>query len=191
MLRANLRAILILLSYDDRGRVLDFGAIEVQAVYISGNVRQPFETYMNNPEGWDSVDWSKLAAYYPTPDYLSSSRKRLVPQLLYKGTILQEWGKKQAIAVQKRFFETLPQLPQVQQQDAEIAWKLYDLEPQGEKFNLTLTKTIYTEYWAALNRISTPQVGKLEDFIDVLQRKLDSKLDSSPDTQTITDLPLL
>lgn len=82
-------------------------------------------------------------------------------------------------------------MPQVQQQDAEIAWKLYDLEPQGEKFNLTLTKTIYTEYWAALNRISTPQVGKLEDFIDVLQRKLDSKLDSSPDTQTITDLPLL
>lgn len=182
---------IVLVSYDDRGRVLDFGAIEVQAVYISGNVRQPFETYMNNPEGWDSVDWSKLAAYYPTPDYLSSSRKRLVPQLLYKGTILQEWGKKQAIAVQKRFFETLPQLPQVQQQDAEIAWKLYDLELQGEKFNLTLTETIYTEYWAALNRISTPQVGKLEDFIDVLQRKLDSKLDSSPDTQTITDLPLL
>jgi hypothetical protein len=181
----------VLVSYDDRGRVLDFGAIEVQAVYISGNVRQPFETYMNNPEGWDSVDWSKLAAYYPTPDYLSSSRKRLVPQLLYKGTILQEWGKKQPIAVQKRFFETLPQLPQVQQQDAEIAWKLYDLEPQGEKFNLALTKTIYTEYWAALNRISTPQVGKLEDFMDVLQRKLDSKLDSSPDTQTTTDLPLL
>ncbi len=182
---------IVLVSYDDHGKILDFGAIEIQAVYISGNVRQPFETYMNDPEGWDSVDWSKLAAYYPTPDYLSSSRKRLVPQLLYKGKILREWGKKQVIAVQKVFFETLPELPQVSQQDAEIAWMLYDLQPQGEQLNLALTETNYTEYWAALSRISTPQVGKLEDFIEVLQRKLDSKLDSPPDTQTITDLTLL
>lgn len=182
---------IVLVAYDDRGKVLDFGAVEIQAVYISGNVRQPFSTYMNDPEGWDLVDWSKLAAYYPTPDYLSSSRKRLVPQLLYKGTILREWGKKQVIAVQRIFFETLPELPQVSQEDAEIAWMLYDLETQEGQFNLTLTETIYTEYWAALNRISTPQVGKLEDFIEVLQRKLDSKLDSPPDTQVITDLPLL
>jgi hypothetical protein len=182
---------IVLVSYDDHGKILDFGAIEIQAVYISGNVRQPFETYMDNPEGWDSVDWSKLAAYYPTPDYLSSSRKRLVPQLLYKGTILREWGKKQVIVVQKIFFETLPELPQVSQQNAEIAWMLYDLNPQGDQLNLALAETIYTEYWAALSRISTPQVGKLDDFMEVLQRKLDSKLDSPPDTQIITDLTLL
>ena len=182
---------IVLVAYDDRGKVLDFGAVEIQAVYISGNVRQPFSTYMNDPEGWSLVDWSKLANYYPTPDYLSSSRKRLVPQLLYKGTILREWRKRQVIAVQRIFFETLPELPQVSQQDAEIAWMLYDLEPQEGQLNLTLTGTIYTEYWAALNRISTPQVGKLEDFIEVLQRKLDNKLDSSPDTLMITDLPLL
>lgn len=182
---------IVLVAYDDRGKVLDFGAVEIQAVYISGNVRQPFSTYMNDPEGWNLVDWSKLAAYYPTPDYLSSSRKRLVPQLLYKGTILREWRKKQVIAVQRIFFETLPELPQVSQQDAEIAWMLYDLEPQEGQLNLTLTGTIYTEYWAALNRISTPQVGKLEDFMEVLQRKLDNKLDSSPDTLMITDLPLV
>jgi hypothetical protein len=29
----------VLCAYDDRGRVTDFGALEVQAVYISGNVR--------------------------------------------------------------------------------------------------------------------------------------------------------
>jgi hypothetical protein len=182
---------IVLVSYDDHGKILDFGAIEIQAVYISGNVRQPFQTYMDNPEGWDSINWSKLAAYYPTPDYLSSSRKRLVPQLLYKGTILREWGKKQVIVVQKIFFETLPELPQVSQQNAEIAWMLYDLNPQGDQLNLALAETIYTEYWAALSRISTPQVGRLDDFMEVLQRKLDSKLDSPPDTQIITDLTLL
>jgi hypothetical protein len=180
----------VLVSYDDRGRVLDFGAVEVQGVYISGNVRKPFEAYMKDPEGWESVDWSRLADYYPTPDYLSSSRKRLVPQLLYKGTILREWGKKQVIVVQRGFFETLPELPQVEQDKAEIAWTLYDLERQGERFNLVLSDVVYTEYWAAINRISTPEAGKLEDFIEVLQQKLDNKLDNPPDTQTIADIPL-
>ncbi len=62
----------VLVSYDDRGRVIDFGAVEIQAVYISGNVRKPFETYMSNPQDWENIDWSRLADYYPTPDYLSS-----------------------------------------------------------------------------------------------------------------------
>jgi hypothetical protein len=48
-----------------------------------------------------------------------------VPQLLYKGKILREWGKKQVIVVQKSFFETLPDLPQVEQTQSEIAWNLY------------------------------------------------------------------
>lgn len=33
---------LVLVAYDENGRVLDFGAVEVQAVYISGNVRDHF-----------------------------------------------------------------------------------------------------------------------------------------------------
>jgi Restriction endonuclease NotI len=181
---------MVLVSYDDRGKVLDFGAVEVQAVYISGNVRKPFEMYMSDPNGWDSVDWSKIADYYPTPDYLSSSRKRLVPQLLYKGKILRDWGKKQVIVAQKSFFDTLPVLPQVEPDQAEIAWSLYDLEQQSDRFNLVLSDTIYTEYWAAINRISTPETGRLEDFLEVLQQKLDNKLDNPPDTQTISDIPL-
>jgi hypothetical protein len=55
---------------------------------------------------------------------------------------------------------------------------------------LVLRDVVYTEYWAAINRISTPEAGKLEDFIEVLQQKLDNKLDNPPDTQTITDIPL-
>jgi hypothetical protein len=181
---------IVLVSYDDRGRVLDFGAVEVQAVYISGNVRKPFAAYMSDPNGWESVEWSKLADYYPTPDYLSSSRKRLVPQLLYKGKILREWGKKQVIVVQKSFFNTLPVLPQVEQTQSEIAWSLYDLEQQGERLNLVLSDTVYTEYWAAMNQISSPETGKIEDFLEVLQQKLDNKLDHPPETQTIVDIQL-
>ena len=35
----------VLVAYDERGKLLDFGLLEVQAVYISGNVRNPFRTY--------------------------------------------------------------------------------------------------------------------------------------------------
>src|SRR5580704_11925129 len=31
----------VLVSYDDKGRVIDFGSLEVQAVYISGNLTGP------------------------------------------------------------------------------------------------------------------------------------------------------
>lgn len=76
----------VICAYDARGKVTDFGASEVQAVYISGNVRNPFEHYMEDPPKRAKMDWSKHP-HYPGPDYLSSSRKRLAPQLLFKGGI--------------------------------------------------------------------------------------------------------
>ena len=109
----------VLVAYDEAGQVTDFGSLEVQAVYISGNVRQPFEQYMADREANQRMAWTSTNVRV---DYLSSSRKRLVPQLLYKGAILQTWQKKQAVALHRAFFETLPQLPEVAQTDANIAW---------------------------------------------------------------------
>ncbi len=40
---------IILVAYDDRGRIIDFGSLEVQAVYISGHIRRAFEYYMGAP----------------------------------------------------------------------------------------------------------------------------------------------
>ena len=37
-------------------------------------------------------------------------------------------GKKQCVVIQKSFFETLPSLPQVSKEQADIAWFLYDLD---------------------------------------------------------------
>lgn len=182
---------IVLVSYDDRGKVIDFGSLEVQAVYISGNIRQPFEYYMEDRAARKNMDWSKLATYYPRPDFLSSSRKRLVPQLLYKGGILHAWGKKQAVALQRRFFETLPDLPEVRPDDAEIAWFLYDLSPHADRFVLTLDRVVYTKFWPAMNTITTPEYGDVAEFIEVLQQKLDDKRnDTPPDTALLTDIPL-
>jgi len=166
---------LVLVAYDRVGHILDFGSVEVQAVYISGNVRQPFEQYMQNPDAWNRGAVEKLMPHPPKPDYLSSSRKRLLPQMLAKGSILRAWGKKQVIAVQKQFFEALPPLPQVSAQESEIAWHLYELEQHQEQFQLKLADVVYTQYWAAINQISTPSPGPLSVFLGTLQSKLDTQ----------------
>jgi len=179
---------IVLVAYDGNGQVLDFGALEIQAVYISGNVRRFFEEYMRNPSGWLSKDWSKEPTC-PRPDYLSSSRKRLVPQLVYKGGILRAWGKKIAVALNKSFFDTLPPLKPVPKQEADMAWLIYDLvlqERDGERrYYLTKVSEVFTEFRPALTSITTPYPGDVEDFIQFLQEKLDEQLETPPTNQTI------
>lgn len=92
----------VLVQYNQQGQLIDFASLEVQGVYISGNLRNPFEEYIKNPSL--SFEWPK-GYNYPKPDYLSSSRKRLVPQLLFKGGIFQNWKKKHTVAMQKRFLK--------------------------------------------------------------------------------------
>lgn len=182
----------VLVAYDSSGKVTDFGSVEVQAVYISGNVREPFREYMRDRTSNHDMNWKVVGAGYPKPDYLSSSRKRLVPQLLFKGGIISGWGKKQAVIVQRSFFETLPTLPTVDPEDAHIAWMLYDLKPDSERDALRLVQTevVYTQFLPALNKMTIPEPGTVTDFMSVLQRKLDDSLGAAPDAPTLTDTVL-
>ncbi len=183
---------IVLVAYDERGRVIDFGALEVQAVYISGNIRRPFEHYMENPKKRSHLNW-RGERNFPKPDYLSSSRKRLIPQIIYKGGILNSWGKKQAIALQKSFFETLPNMPSVEPEKADIAWLIYDLEEdeQRGKLQLVQSEIVYTEFAPALEKISRPEPGNIDDFIGALQDKLDDKFENNPpDAPSLGDIVL-
>jgi hypothetical protein len=178
----------VLCAYDERGKVTDFGALEVQAVYISGNIRNPFEFYMTDPTSNMNMEW-KGRPNYPTPDYLSSSRKRLAPQLIFKGGILKVWGKKTAVAINKGFFETLPQLESVPADDADIAWFVYDLARNESEntFALKRLDPVYTRFDDSLQKITQSEPGKISDFLELLQRKVDDKLDENPpDTETIS-----
>jgi hypothetical protein len=180
----------VLVAYDAQGKVYDFGALEVQAVYISGNVRDPFEHYMKDPRARASMDWSN-EPNYPRPDYLSSSRKRLAPQLLFKGGIIHNWRKKTAVALQKEFFTTLPKLKEVSKSNAEIAWLIYDLVLVKEanqspgRYALKKVDEVFTKFEPALLSITTPSPGKVEDFIKLLQEKLDEQLETPPINKTI------
>lgn len=164
----------VLVAYDNKGRVLDFGSLEVQAVYISGNLTGPFSTYLENPT--PSFSWTR-AFKYPKPDYLSSSRKRLVPQIIAKGSILKQWGKKQAVALQIPFYNTLPTLPEVDKSEADFAFFLYDLVPikKDKRLELKLSKVVYTKFAIALEQIAKFEAGSIGEFTQLLQKKLDAK----------------
>lgn len=180
----------VLVAYDDGGTVCDFGALEVQAVYISGNVRDPFEYYIKSPKTRGAMDWSQ-EANYPRPDYLSSSRKRLAPQLLFKGGILNSWKKKTAVALSKGFFDTLPPLKKVAKSDADIAWFIYDLDltdntKKGSgRYTLKKVDEVFTGFESSLLSITTATPGKISDFMKLLQEKLDEQLETPPVNKTI------
>ncbi|MGH7493920.1 MAG: NotI family restriction endonuclease [bacterium] len=174
----------VLVAYDKNGKVYDFGSLEVQAVYISGNVRTSFEYYMVDPKANQKMDWSG-EPNYPRPDYLSSSRKRLAPQLIFKGGILNSWKKKIAVALNRSFFSTLPTLKRVEKEKADIAWLVYDLKLESGRFHLERVDTVYTEFQSALMTITQPVPGRLEEFIKVLQEKLDEQLETPPKNETM------
>jgi hypothetical protein len=150
----------ILLAYDSLGRVIDYGALEVQAVYISGNVGIPFAHYMEAPEERGSFDW-RGQRNYPRPDFLSSSRKRLAPQLIFKGGILHSWKRKMAVALDTTFFETLPTL---------------EHSVEENRFVLRHQRTVYTLFETALLRITRSEAGEESLFLNQLQRELQRKL---------------
>lgn len=175
----------VLVSYDNKGRVVDFGSLEVQAVYISGNLTGPFTAYLENP----SPDFTWTQAFkLPKPDYLSSSRKRLIPQIIAKGSILKQWKKKQVVALQTSFYKTLPDLPEYDKSESDFAFFLYDLVPTKSKtLELKLQRIVYTKFAKALEQIAKFEAGSIKEFTELLQKKLDAKRagKADPDNENI------
>jgi len=162
----------VLLIPNAQGHAADYGSLEVQAVYISGNIRRAFAHYMEDPAGRHEMDW-RGQPNYPRPDFLSSSRKRLAPQLLSKGGILASWGRKMAVALDTRFYSTLPPLEEVDKAEADMAWFIYDLvpDPAQNRNLLALHRTVYTKFEAALLAITHIEAGDEAEFIGRLNTK--------------------
>ena len=177
----------VLVSYDKKGRVLDFGSLEVQAVYISGNLTGPFTAYLEKPK--PTFTWTQ-AFKFPKPDYLSSSRKRLIPQIIAKGSILKQWDKKQAVALQTSFYNTLPSLPECDKSKADFAFFLYDLVPdkKTKTLSLKLQRVVYTKFSDALKQIAKFEAGSIKEFTKLLQKKLDTKLSGASDANNLENI---
>ncbi len=181
---------IVLLSYDALGRITDYGALEVQAVYISGNISTPFQHYMEDPHAHADMDW-RGQRNYPRPDYLSSSRKRLAPQLIFKGGILNGWGRKMAAALNTGFYNTLPVLDEVDPKDADLAFFVYDLvlDAVQNRYVLTLNKTVYTKFEPTLLKMTRSEAGEEALFLGQMQKQLDKRLNNANALEAITPNP--
>ena len=162
---------MVLVDLDANGLVREYGALEIQAVYISGTVTPPFKHFMEA-----GIDYSRQwpVANYPRPDFLSSSRKRLAPQLLYKGTLLNHWKCKIAVAVQRQFMATMPPFEQVDPAAADLAWLVYDLilNEHSNRYELTLVEVVYTQFAYALPTITIPPLTDDNLFRTEIQKRI-------------------
>lgn len=164
----------VLVAHDDKGDIYDFGVLCVQAAYTKGDLRALFEFYMSNSIANQFTDCPNQFCY-PRPDYLSSSQKQLVPDLLFKGGLFNSWKKKIAIALHKSFFETLPPFKRVKKETAEIAWMIYDLKSNSGKLQLQKIDVVYTEFQPTLKAITQPASITQRDFMNDLQEKFEAQ----------------
>lgn len=145
-------------SFIDDYEIGQYGALEVQGVYISGNVREPFREFMREQVDGAPYVWS--GKHVPRPDWLSSSRKRLVPQLAWKGGILRTWGKPIAVCIQRQFWNELRYLQAVcTEQSDELAWIIVDLVRDGDLFRLQHVTTEFAPYEVSLAAATRTPAG--------------------------------
>jgi len=106
-------------------------ALEIQAVYFSGNAMTGEFKAFADP----AVDWVIFPAGRRHPDYRSSGPKRFMPQLQIKVPTLRRWGKKMAVVVDRAFFDSIGDMDNVADiSNADIAWFIVRFEEvPGEK----------------------------------------------------------
>ena len=124
---------------------------------------------------------------------VSATRVELKPKALQmeivKGGILHTWRKKMAVAVDTQFFATLPSMEEVDKNEAELAWLVYDLrhDQTANLRRLTLTQIVYTRFGPALDKITKSEPGEVQDFVDLLQTRLDEVLTMGTSVGTTPD----
>lgn len=118
----------ILVDPADRSR---WCAVEIQAVYFSGDGMKSHRDQYLDPEGVPV--WPDKAR---RPDFRSSGPKRLMPQLQTKVPTLRRWGRKMAVVVDKPFFCSLGDLRSVKHvSNSDIIWIVVDYDERtGDLF---------------------------------------------------------
>ena len=158
-----------LLTHISEGKAVDFAALEVQAVYISGaTIRPSFNHYVRTGELL--VDGKRR------PDFRSSAQKRLMPQLALKVPIFRRWGKRFFVATDSTFFSELPQMKPQSAGNSEVTWLSYDFERQREggyrMQSPNVVHTLWDDVETALREGKAPEKSELLKQLTESARKL-------------------
>lgn len=125
----------------EKDKVVDFAALEVQAVYISGRTIRPlYEKYLKT--GILNEESRRR------PDFRSSAQKRLMPQLALKVPIFRRWGKKFFVATDSTFFNELPPMPSKTKGNSEITWLSYPITRNSEGGYTMNDPNILFTFWS-------------------------------------------
>lgn len=163
----------VAVKLDSNKEILNFASVEIQGVYITGNVSNPFRDYLASP----SADFEWTQRGYPKPDY-RSSQKRLIAQIRLKGEIFRSWNKKQIVVIQKSFYESLPKVDRVSGEFADVLWVIVDLMYNDSKkiYELVVVDRVYTYFNDVLHVMGRSPAGSITKFLATLTDKLPSFL---------------
>jgi hypothetical protein len=157
----------LLAKLDANNQPVDFAAMEVQAVYISGkSVRPAFNHFVRtgNLTGQDSRR---------RPDYRSSAQKRLMPQLSLKVPVFRRWGKKFFVVVDSMFFGQLPPIKSVQSiANSEITWLVYPLQKSGSAYSFGAPSVRFTVWDDVLTALREGQQPEPDEILAEIAGKL-------------------
>lgn len=158
-----------LLVHIEKGEAVDFAALEVQAVYISGaSIRPAFNHYI---ETGDLLNDGKRR-----PDFRSSAQKRLMPQLALKVPIFRRWGKRFFVATDSAFFSELPTISPQSPGNSEVTWLGYEFarKPDGGYAMLPpkVVHTLWDDVEIALREGRAPEKSALLAQLTASARKL-------------------
>lgn len=154
---------------------LDWCAVEIQAVYFSGNaMRGEFKAYAD-----ESVNWVIFPAGKRRPDYRSSAPKRLMPQLQIEVPTLRRWGKKMAVVVDRAFFDSMGDVGSVSDiSNADIVWFIVTFEEvPGSKYSRIVRQDIR---YSTLERSVEGLTGGKPLAQPVFEGRIAAKLKAAP-----------
>ncbi len=162
---------MVLAKTDSRDRIEDWCALEMQAVYFSGQgMKSEFLAIENEPD--------KLL--FPTatrrPDYRSSGPKRLMPQLQIKVPSLRRWGKTMAVVIDTSFFASMAPMKKAPHiSNADIAWFIVNYDgPRGE---LRVSDVVLTTLESSVEGLTAGEPITREEFEGELSSYLASRSD--------------
>ena len=153
------------------GAPMAWAALEIQAVYFSGNaMKGEFEAFNDA-----TVDWVVFPAGRRRPDYRSSGPKRLMPQLQIKVPTLRRWGKKMAVVVDRAFFDSIGEMDNVADiSNADIAWFIVRFEEvEGQnRTRIVRDEVRYTTLERSVEGLTGGKPVPLPAFEDRINEKL-------------------
>lgn len=163
----------VVLAHARSGGIVDFCGLEVQAVYFSGAmIKKHAQSYLAARRmGQDG----EMPQDYRQMDYRSSSKKRLLPQLLEKALIFHKWKRHFGVIVQDEYYARLPSF--TENPSGRFHWFSYSLVPDTSlgRFGLEPRNHTTCEYETVVEDISRVELPDEGAFIADLQVRVDEQ----------------